>query len=40
MIGRTLGGATVATLQGIIVFFISIAAGFRPTSLTSCPLLS
>jgi len=30
MIGRTLGGATVATLQGIIVFFISIIAGFRP----------
>jgi ABC-2 type transport system permease protein len=32
MIGRTLGGATVATLQGIIVFFISLAAGFRPTN--------
>lgn len=30
MLGRTLGGATVATLQGIIVFFISLAAGFRP----------
>lgn len=30
MIGRTLGGATVATLQGIIVFFISLLAGFRP----------
>lgn len=37
MIGRTLGGATVATLQGIIMFFISIAAGFRPTSLTFLP---
>jgi ABC-2 type transport system permease protein len=30
MIGRTLGGATVATMQGIIVFVISILAGFRP----------
>jgi len=32
MIGRTLGGATVATLQGVIVFLISLIAGFRPTS--------
>jgi len=32
MIGRTLGGATVATLQGVIVFFISLIAGFRPTN--------
>lgn len=32
MIGRTLGGATVATLQGIIVFTISLIAGFRPES--------
>ncbi len=38
MIGRTLGGATVATLQGIIVFFISIAAGFRPTDLALLPV--
>ena len=38
MIGRTLGGATVATIQGIIVFFISIAAGFRPTSLAFLPV--
>lgn len=30
MIGRTIGGATVATFQGIIVFFISMIAGFRP----------
>ena len=30
MIGRTLGGATVASLQGIIVFFISMLVGFRP----------
>ncbi len=38
IIGRTLGGATVATLQGIIVFFISIAAGFHPTNLTLLPV--
>ncbi len=30
MLGRTLGGATVATMQGIIVLLISIVAGFRP----------
>ncbi len=30
MIGRTLGGATVATFQGILVFLISVAFGFRP----------
>ncbi len=32
MIGRTLGGATVATFQGVIVFLISMLAGFRPVS--------
>lgn len=30
MLGRTLGGATVAVLQGVIIFFISFIAGFRP----------
>ena len=30
MFGRTLGGATVATIQGIIVFLITIVIGFRP----------
>ncbi len=30
MFGRTLGGATTATLQGIIVFLITIVIGFRP----------
>ena len=30
MIGRTLGGASVATLQGVIVFSISLFAGFKP----------
>lgn len=30
MIGHTLGGATVAFLQGVVVLFISMAVGFRP----------
>lgn len=33
MIGRTLGGATVATIQGLIVLGISLIAGFRPASI-------
>ncbi|MFA5934400.1 MAG: ABC transporter permease [Candidatus Paceibacterota bacterium] len=32
MIGRTLGGATVATIQGLIVFIITLFIGFRPVS--------
>lgn len=31
MIGRTLGGATVAMIQGTIVFGISFFVGFRPS---------
>jgi ABC-2 type transport system permease protein len=30
MIGRTLGGATVATIQGIIVLCLALIPGFRP----------
>jgi ABC-2 type transport system permease protein len=30
MLGRTLGGATVALIQGGIVFLVCLAAGFRP----------
>jgi ABC-2 type transport system permease protein len=33
MIGRTLGGGTVAIIQGLIVFVISLVIGFRPTGL-------
>jgi ABC-2 type transport system permease protein len=33
MIGRTLGGATVATMQGLIVLVICIPFGFHPYSL-------
>lgn len=38
MLGRTLGGATVATIQGVIIFLISILIGFRPESLLMAPL--
>jgi len=38
MLGRTLGGATVAVLQGIIVFAISFLAGFKLVNLASLPL--
>ena len=30
MLGKTLGGATVAIFQGIIVFLITLLVGFRP----------
>lgn len=33
MIGRTLGGATVATFQGFIVLLISLFFGFKPQSI-------
>lgn len=39
MLGRTLGGATVATFQGIIVFFISLFIGFRPNNLGLLPIM-
>lgn len=38
MIGRTLGGATVSLIQGIVVFLISFVAGFRPINWTLVPL--
>src|SRR5262247_2422559 len=38
MLGRTLGGATVAMLQGVLIFVICLIAGFRPANLTSIPL--
>lgn len=38
MIGRTLGGATIATIQGIIVFLISLIIGFRPTNWLMLPV--
>ena len=30
MVGRTLGGATVATMQGLIIFILSTFIGFHP----------
>ncbi|HTR37043.1 MAG TPA: ABC transporter permease [Bryobacteraceae bacterium] len=38
MIGRTLGGATVAMIQGVIVVLICFAAGFRVTNYRALPL--
>ena len=38
MIGRTLGGATVAMLQGTIVVTICLLAGFRPVNASALPL--
>ncbi len=38
MLGRTLGGATVAVIQGVIVFFITMLFGFRPDSWALFPL--
>src|SRR3989338_9938470 len=37
-IGRTLGGATVALIQGVILFLITLIIGFRPASLALLPL--
>lgn len=38
MIGKTLGGATVATLQGLLVLIICLLAGFRPVNWLMLPL--
>ena len=38
MIGRTLGGATVAVIQGTLILVICLIAGFRPHSWFSIPL--
>lgn len=38
MAGRTLGGATVATLQGVLVLTVCLIAGFRPRSWAAVPL--
>jgi len=36
MIGRTLGGATVAVLQGALIFVVTLIAGFRPRVSSRC----
>jgi ABC-2 type transport system permease protein len=38
MVGRTLGGATVAMLQGTLVLAVCLIAGFRPHDLATVPL--
>src|SRR3990167_9712381 len=35
LLGKTLGGATVAMIQGALVFIITLIVGFRPVSLWS-----
>ncbi len=37
MLGRTLGGAVVALIQGLVVFAICLIAGFRVESLAGLP---
>ncbi|MBX4196724.1 ABC transporter permease [Candidatus Pacearchaeota archaeon] len=37
-LGRTLGGATVALIQGIIIFVITLAIGFRPENVILLPV--
>jgi ABC-2 type transport system permease protein len=38
MIGRTLGGSTVAIMQGLLVTAICVIAGFRPVNYYTIPL--
>src|SRR5438132_10439407 len=38
MIGRTLGGATVAVMQGVVVFIIALITGFRPEQWALLPV--
>ena len=38
MVGRTLGGATVAVLQGVLIFAATLVAGFRPVSVLAVPV--
>jgi ABC-2 type transport system permease protein len=38
MIGRTLGGATVAVIQGLLVTLVCVLAGFRPVSFLTVPV--
>ena len=38
MVGKTLGGATVATIQGLLVLIICLLAGFRPVDWFMLPI--
>ncbi len=38
-LGRTMGGATIAVFQGLVVLIISLLVGFHPVSLAALPLV-
>ncbi len=38
MVGRTLGGATIATMQGVIILLLTLLVGFRPISIMLIPV--
>jgi ABC-2 type transport system permease protein len=38
MLGRALGGATVAVIQGLLVFVVCLVAGFRPLHWIAIPV--
>ncbi|MBU0619190.1 ABC transporter permease [Patescibacteria group bacterium] len=38
IIGRILGGSTIATLQGMIVLLLTLLIGFRPTNFLALPM--
>ena len=38
LLGKVLGGATVAMIQGVLVFIITLVAGFRPANIYALPL--
>lgn len=38
MMGKTVGGATIAMFQGILIFIVCLIMGFRPVSLVGIPL--
>jgi ABC-2 type transport system permease protein len=38
MVGRTLGGATIAMIQGTLVLIVCMIAGFRPQGYAALPL--
>ena len=39
MLGRTLGGATIATFQGLVVLFLSLIVGFIPVAWEFLPII-
>jgi ABC-2 type transport system permease protein len=40
MLGKTLGGATVAAIQGLIVFVLTLLVGFRPQNMMLLPVVA